>query len=51
MNDANNVEGLESFPNPTADVLFVKAGTDINSSVQLSFTDVAGRLVRQKRFK
>jgi hypothetical protein len=50
MNDANNVEGLELFPNPTADVLFVKAGTAVNSSVQLSFTDVAGRLVQQNSF-
>lgn len=50
MNNASNVEGLELYPNPTAEILFVKAGKEINSSIQLSFTDVAGRLVQQNSF-
>jgi hypothetical protein len=50
INNANNSEGIEVYPNPTADVLFVKAGKEINASVQVSFTDVAGRLVQQNSF-
>jgi hypothetical protein len=50
MNNANNIEGIELFPNPAADVLNIKAGKEINSSIQISFTDVAGRLVQQNSF-
>jgi hypothetical protein len=50
INDANNVEELELYPNPTSELLFVKAGKEINSSIQISFTDVAGRLVQQNSF-
>jgi hypothetical protein len=50
LSNANNTEGLELYPNPTSELLFVKAGTDVNSSVQLSFTDVTGRLVQQNNF-
>ncbi len=50
MNNANNVEAIELYPNPTSDNLFVKAGINVNSTIQVSFTDVAGRLVQQNSF-
>lgn len=50
MNAAHNSEGIEIYPNPASDVLNVKAQKEINSSIQISFTDVAGRLVQQNNF-
>jgi len=50
LNDMNNIEGIVLYPNPAADQIFIKAGVDINSNLQVSFTDVAGRLVQQNSF-
>lgn len=50
INSVNNVEALELFPNPTSNELNLKAGVEINSTLQVSFTDVAGRMVQQNSY-
>ena len=50
INNANNFEGVELFPNPTADFINLKVAKDVNSTMQISFTDVAGRIVQQNSY-
>jgi hypothetical protein len=49
-NSANNLEGIALYPNPSVEILFVKANMNVNSNVQVSFIDIAGRLVQQNNF-
>ena len=46
INSVNNTESIQLFPNPAADRVTISAGKAINSNVNVSFIDVAGRVAQ-----
>jgi hypothetical protein len=50
INETNNIEGIALYPNPSTENLFIRSTMHVNSTVQVNFTDVAGRLVQQNNF-
>jgi hypothetical protein len=49
--ELQNAEGISLFPNPTSNQLFVRANSVVEGSLQISFTDLAGRLVQQNSYQ
>jgi hypothetical protein len=50
INNANNQENIQLFPNPATDKITVTSGSTINSNVLVNIVDVAGRVAQTASF-
>jgi hypothetical protein len=50
INNANNQENIQLFPNPATDKITLTSGSTINSNVLVNIVDVAGRVAQTASF-
>jgi hypothetical protein len=50
INNLSNTENIQLFPNPASENITIIAGTAINSNVNVSIVDLAGRLAQTVNF-